>query len=41
MQRVSALSAAGIELISEGSLSGAGGRGVRLAGPLAGSMPES
>jgi transcriptional regulator with XRE-family HTH domain len=33
MKLVGALSTAGIELIGEGAVSGAGGRGVRLVGP--------
>jgi transcriptional regulator with XRE-family HTH domain len=38
---VGALSSAGIELIGDGAISSAGGRGVRLAAPGPGSAPAS
>jgi transcriptional regulator with XRE-family HTH domain len=41
MKLVGALSSAGIELIGDGAVSGAGGRGVRLAARLPGNAPQS
>jgi transcriptional regulator with XRE-family HTH domain len=41
MKVVGALSSAGIELIGDGAVSAAGGRGVRLAPKLFGGAPEA
>ena len=41
MKLIAALEAAGIELIAEGSISGGGGRGVRLKGPERAADPGS
>jgi transcriptional regulator with XRE-family HTH domain len=41
MKLVGALSSAGIEMIAEGAVSAAGGRGVRLAARHVGNRPEA